>query len=155
MKIIKAKKEDITKISFLRKKTIKEINSKDYPIHVIKIWLEKNNPKNILISMKKENMFCLWNNKELLGTISLKDNKIGGLSVKYSKLKKGYGTMLIKFIEDYARKKGIRKLIIYPSLTAQKFYEKLGYKKSGKISIWKFEDKILELNVPEMEKKLK
>ena len=57
-------------------------------------------------------------------------------------------------MENYAKKKGIKKLIVYPSLTAQNFYEKLGFKKSGKASTWKFKDKILELNVPEMEKKL-
>ena len=154
IKIRKAKKEDVRKISLLRRKTINKINSKYYPENMIKILVEKNNLKNTFVRIKEEEIFCLLKNKELLGTISFKKNKISGLYIKPKNIGKGYGKMLMKFIEKYAKEKRIKKLILYPTKNAEKFYLKLGYKKSGKISRWDIGNN-KKLNIPEMYKKLK
>lgn len=155
IKIRKATLKDAKKIYLLKREAILKINSKDYPKQTIKVLLEKNSLKNIAQKIKQQPVFCLWKDKSLIGTISINKNIISGLAVRPSQAKKGNGKKLMEFIENYAKKKGIKKLMLYPSTTAQKFYEKLGYKKTGKTSTWKFKDKILELNVPEMEKTLK
>jgi len=155
IRVRKAKKRDIQKISLLKKEAITKINSKDYSKKVINILLEKDNAKEISKKIKEGSIFCLFKNNLLIGTISLSDNRIHGLAIRPSQVNKGYGRYLINFIESYAKKNNIKKLIIYPSLTARRFYEKLGYKKSGQTSIWKFKENILELNVPKMEKTLK
>ena len=41
---------------------------------------------------------------------------------------KGIGNLLIKTIESYAIKSNIKKLVVPSSITAHKFYYKLGYK---------------------------
>ncbi|MFA5953292.1 MAG: GNAT family N-acetyltransferase [Candidatus Pacearchaeota archaeon] len=151
----KARKEDARKIYWLKREALIKINSKDYSKKVINLLLEKNSLNEISKKIKEDVIFCLFKNNLLIGTISITSNKIHGLAIRPSHINKGYGKYLINFIEKYAKKKNIKKLIIYPSLTAQKFYEKLGYKKSGKTSTWKYKNKILELNVPIMEKKLK
>ncbi|MDA3836364.1 MAG: GNAT family N-acetyltransferase [Nanoarchaeota archaeon] len=154
MKIRKAKKEDARRISLLKRKTIREINIKDYSEQSISIMLEKNSLQNILNRIDNKNVFCGFVNDVLVGTIALSGNNIQSLAVKYSQVGKGYGETLVEFIENYARRKGVIKLIIYPSLTAREFYKKLGYNRTGKTSTWKFGDKILESSVPIMEKKL-
>ena len=154
MEIRKAKKEDARKISVLKRKTIREINSKDYPKGVIDIMLKKNNLQNILKRIAKKDVFCGFSNNILVGTVTIEGNEIQGLAIKSSEVNKGYGKNLVEFIENYAIKKGMKKIMIYPSLTAQNFYKKLGYKKTGKTSTWKFKDKVLESNVPIMEKQL-
>lgn len=53
------------------------------------------------------------------------------LAVRKSSQGKGIGTKLMKFIEDYAKRKGFRKVCVYTNKTmgkTRKFYEKSGYK---------------------------
>jgi len=154
IKIRKAKIEDAKKISLLKRKTLREINFKDYSKKTINVLIEKNNTKNILKKIKESEIFCLIDSKEIIGTIAIDDNIVHGFFIKYNSIGKGYGKILMNFIENYARKKYMNKLIVYPTITAQKFYEKIGYKKTGETSTWKFDNKVLEENVPIMEKKL-
>jgi N-acetylglutamate synthase-like GNAT family acetyltransferase len=79
-------------------------------------------------------MFCLKKENEIIGCIDLEKNKIGGLFIKHNHIKKGYGKKLMKFIENYARKKQIKKLSLLSTKYALPFYKKLGYKKKEKVS---------------------
>ena len=155
MKIRKARKEDTRKIHLLMKKTFEKINSKDYSNEAIKILNEKNSTDKIIKRIQEYNIFCLVENDKILGTIGLKGNIVGGLYIKWDMVGKGYGKKLMEFTENYAKKKGINKLILYPTITSQKFYKKLGYKRTGKNSTWKSKGKVIQLNVPEIYKDLK
>ena len=55
-------------------------------------------------------MFCLIDSNEILGTISLKENRIIGLFIRSDLIRKGFGKKLLSFIENYAKKKGINKV---------------------------------------------
>ena len=84
--------------------------------------------------MKQRDMFCLVDKDKILGVIDLEGNKIGGLFVRYNYLGNGLGKKLLTFMEDYAKKKNIKKVILYSTEYAYKFYLKQGYKfvESGK-----------------------
>ena len=153
MEIKKAKKKDARKISLLRRETLKRIVSKDYSERLIKIMLEKYNLKNTLNSIEEENFFCLWNDNNLIGTASLKNNVVSGVYIKFNQIGKGYGKNLMDFIENYSKKRKIKKLVLFSTIGAEKFYEGLGYKKLKGIFIetWKGE----KINDLKMEKKLK
>lgn len=154
MKIRKATKKDAKRINDLKKETFKKINSKDYPKKVVDDYIKKQSTKKIISNMNMGPYFVLVENNRILGSVHLYNkNTIGGLYVKYNKIGRGYGKMLMEFIENFAKKKGIKKVILYPTKTAKNFYKKLGYREFGK----KENIKIAGYNVGEkcMEKRLK
>ena len=71
------------------------------------------------------------------------------MAVQNSLQRKGIGVAIMNFAENIARDRGYRKLIMHARKTAIGFYEKLGYKVTGK----EFE----EISLPHfiMEKKLR
>lgn len=174
MKIRKGSKKDARKISLLRRNAIKKINAQDYSKEIVDLLLKSNDLENTFDKIKKEETFCLWNKELLIGTVSLEKDIVGGLYIKISKMKKGFAKQLMDFIENYAKRKGWKKLRLYPTKTAYIFYKKLGYKRTGKMSCWKilgndlyrdgysYKDRAIlwkiknkEIKVPEMEKQLK
>ena len=128
MIIRKAKPVDAKEISDLRRKTFNKINAKDYSKKHVEELNKKNTQKIILGKMKERDMFCITNNDKILGVIDLEDNKIGGLFIRCDYIGQGLGKRLMNFIEDYAKKKGIKKTILYSTKYAEMFYKKLGYK---------------------------
>jgi N-acetylglutamate synthase-like GNAT family acetyltransferase len=130
MIIRRATKKDARKISNLKRKTFEKINSKDYPKKFVKVWTKKQSPKHIFEHINNSKVFCLVEGDRLLGVVRLYDkNVIGSLYVKWNSSGNGYGRKLMDFIENYAKKEGIKKVVLYSTITASKFYEKLGYKK--------------------------
>ncbi len=154
MKIKKAKIQDARRIVNLRKKTFETLNSKDYTKKQINELNKLSTPDKIIEKIKKRDMFCMINTNKILGVIDLEENKIGGFFIRKGYINKGIGTKLIKFIEDYARKKGIRKIILYSTPYAISFYKKLGYQKSKKQSK-KLRVGNVIIKQTKMEKKLK
>ena len=129
MKIKKAKPENAEEISKLIKQTFKNIMSKDYPKkgHIL-FFNNKNTKKKVLEKIKKHNMFCINDKDKIIGTIYLDNDLIGGLYIKHDHIKKGIGTKLLKFIENYARKKGIKKVRLFSTKYGYPFYLKNNYK---------------------------
>ncbi len=128
MKIKKAIKKDARRISFLRRKTLWEINKNDYPKVFLDFLIKENSTAGIFEKLKDKEVFCLWEKDVLLGTIELKDEKISGLFIRNSKTGKGFGTTLMDFIESYAKIKKIKQLRLYSTKSAIPFYKKRGFK---------------------------
>lgn len=128
MMIRKAKISDAKEISDFRIKTIEKICFKDYTRKQIKLFKKKHSEKEIIKRIKNREMFCLIDNKKIIGTISLYNkNTIADLYLRKEYIKKSLGKKLIKFIENYAKKKGVKKLKAYSTITAMDFYKKRGY----------------------------
>jgi putative acetyltransferase len=134
--IRKAKKEDVRKMAFLRKNTTNKILVKEYPREVIDYLNGVNKPKDFIPRLKERDIFCAWEGDKLMGTIDLEGNKIGGVYVKDTLIGQGLGTKLMDFIENYAKKKGCKKVRLYPTRFAMNFYKKRGYKKTKEF-YWK------------------
>ena len=130
MRIRKANPKDCKKIAELRKDTFEKINAIEHTKKQITELNKMNPPEVILKKMRERDMFCLIEKNKILGVIDLEGNKIGGFFIKYKYIRKGYGTILMNFIENYARKKGIKKVILYSTKYAYPFYIKMDYKPS-------------------------
>jgi N-acetylglutamate synthase-like GNAT family acetyltransferase len=152
MKIKKAKEKDAKEISRLIKNTFKNINAKDYTKKHILSFNGQNSPKKILDKMKERDVFCLLDNNKIIGTIDLEKNKIGGFFIHHNHINKGNGTLLLKFIENYAKKKKIKKVILCSTKYAYKFYLKNNYKLVKK-GFWRINN--LRFIKYKLEKKLK
>jgi N-acetylglutamate synthase-like GNAT family acetyltransferase len=130
MKIRKAKKEDIPKISKLILNTLDKINSKDYKKRQLKIEKKCHWIRNLRKEFNDKNFFVLVNNQEIIGVIELnpKEKEIDRLFLKPNYLGKGFGKKLMGYVEGYAKKKGIKEITLYPTIYALDFYKKAGYK---------------------------
>ena len=128
MEIRKATKKDVRKISLLRRKTLREINKNDYPKVFLQFLINENSTQGIINKMADRDMFCMWEDDFLLGTIELKGNKILGLFIKSSEIGRGIGTKLMDFIEIYARSKKIKQVRLYSTKFALNFYKKRCYR---------------------------
>lgn len=76
--------------------------------------------------------FLIYLNGEAIGTsryIKLSNEKaqLQRLAIKKEFRKKGYASKLIKFMEEYAKKNGIKYLELHAQYYAKEFYSKLGY----------------------------
>lgn len=149
MKIRKVKIDDAKEIQKLRIDTLKKINSCHYNKDQLRELVNLNKIKEVIKKINERDMFCLIEDKQIKGVIDLYHNNIGGLYIKHTEINKGYGTKLLKFIEKYVKKKGINKLILYPTKFAERFYIKHGYRFNNKIKQYslnkiRFRYKIME-----------
>ena len=131
--IRKFQQKDAKEVSDLIRKTLKQVNRKDYSNEVIENLCEIYSPKNIINSSHKKQIFIAVINSQIVGTASLENNVIKGVFVDPEFHDRKIGTKLMKKIEELAKSKGIKKLILPSSITAKSFYKKMGYKKIKEI----------------------
>ena len=129
----KAKLSDIKELSKLRRDSFGKIKSEKYRKDLVDLLKSLNTPLDIKKKIKEYDMFCLLEKKKIIGTVSINKSEIKGVFVKYNYARKGIGTKLMNFIEDYARKNKIKKVHLYSAEKAKGFYKKLGYKLIKKI----------------------
>lgn len=139
MKIRRVKKNEAKEIAKLRRETFRNINGRDYSKKNILAFNKKNTSRKILEKIKKRKMFCLVDKNVILGVIDLEQNKIGGLFVKHNYLRKGIGTKLLEHVENYAKRRGVKKVKLYATKYGYPFYEKNNYKLIGK-KFWIVDD---------------
>ena len=153
MKIRKAKLLDAKKISYLIRKNIEEVKENQYGKKEVIAWKKMNTPKEISKKMKEKDMFVITKKNKILGTITLKENLVGGFFIRANKRGQGIGSKLLNFIQRYAKKKGHKKLKLTSSPSALKYYKRRGFKPKG-IYYFKVNEKI-SLQETKMEKTLK
>ena len=136
MIVRKARLKDAPIISKVMRDTIKIVNSKDYSADKLNIWLNTNRITKIKERTKdtnKINFVAVIHNK-VVGVASLyfKEKELGSLYVKHDTHEKGIGTKLLQYVEEYAKKKGLKELKLGSTITALDFYKNRGYKTTKK-----------------------
>jgi len=131
MEIRKANKENAKKISMLIRNTIRKINSSHYPKKQMDNELKAYATKKIEKYFDSKLIFIMIDKEEIIGTSILdqKEEALDSLYLSPKYLGKGLGKKLLRFMEELAKKKGIKVLTLYPTEYAMKFYESQGYKK--------------------------
>ena len=134
MKIRKAKKEDFKQIADI---VIKESSKKPYNEKCkLKIVLKE------IAAFSKYDLYVAVNGREIMGFIASKiienNNKkayIDELWLKSIYQGKGVGKMLVKFIEERYKKKGVKiiRLVTRRDAKAFSFYKKIKYKEYKKL----------------------
>lgn len=130
-KIRRLRRRDIIPVCRLIEEVLKRVNIRDYNETVISNLVELYSPENFKRYLKSRKCFLLEVDGEPAGTICIRENKIYTLFVSVNYQGKGYGRRLMKFAENKISKKGYERSRLLASLTAFKFYERLGYIKIG------------------------
>ncbi len=127
LKIRKFQEEDAEEASNLIKKTLREMNSKDYPPEVIDYLSNLYCPTTLKNISRERNFFLAEKDKKIIGTITLEHDYIGVLFIHPDYMNLGIGTLLMHHVEQIARENNIKKIRLNSSITAKLFYHKLGY----------------------------
>lgn len=133
---------------------IREIEVSDYP-EVVSLWINvlgnrKVNIDNFSVTLEKMNrdgnyktFVALFENKVVgfistVHALSIGDEfgylHVQGLAVQKGLQNKGIGTKLLKYVEDYSKRKGISSIILcsgFKRMDAHAFYEHNGYDKDS------------------------
>ena len=145
--IRKISDDDIDEVSKLICRTLREINIADYPKEIIEKICNKYSPEGIKSLTQKRDIFVLTDNKKIAATGALEGNVICGMFVDSERLKQGLGTKMIKYLESTAKKRNYNKIELPASLTAYKFYKKLGYKKVREVNEHQIPEIIMEKDI--------
>ncbi|MCA9487768.1 MAG: GNAT family N-acetyltransferase [Nanoarchaeota archaeon] len=129
MKIRKFRKTDAKEVCNIIRRCDKEIASKDYPKEVINFWDQNLTEEYINQKSNKRKCFVLEENGKVVGYISFDGREIRKLHVNPDFHGRGIGKKLVDKVEKLCIKKRIGKIIVKSSIFAEKFYEKIGFKK--------------------------
>jgi GNAT superfamily N-acetyltransferase len=133
MKIRKFQKRDAKKVSSLIIKNQREVLSKYYPKKVIDFFCRRRTPEGILEASKKRDYFVAVERNRILGINGLKNNKVKTMFVNPKYHKKNIGRRLMENLENIAKKRKIKKLIVHSTPYAERFYKRCGFKRLKKI----------------------
>ena len=122
---------DINGISRLIQNTLLVSNIKDYEVEVIRNLTKIFTPEAIRALSLKREIFVYEKEGEICGTISLEKDTVYSFFVAPDRQKRGVGKALLEFVERRAIMEGMRRLCISASVTAVKFYERMGYRRSS------------------------
>ncbi len=130
----KAKLSDAEELSSIRRGVFGNIPGENYNKKLVAILYEAYSPEKIKEKIKIVPTFCLISAGKIIGSVSLKNSEIKGVFVKASYVRRGIGTRLMDYIENYAKKKKIKKVFLWSAEKAVGFYEKQGYHLIKKVS---------------------
>ncbi|MCQ2030749.1 GNAT family N-acetyltransferase [Stutzerimonas zhaodongensis] len=127
--IREARSEDADAISSLIIAAIKETNAKDYPASFIKKLPDNFSAENVAGRMLSRKVYVAVKSGDIIGTASLDKATVRSVFVMPNHQGVGIGLALMKHIEALAMQSYVKTLTVPSSITAEGFYQKLGYVK--------------------------
>lgn len=127
MQYIQATAEDAEKIYELVQNTVKTIYPRYYPWEIVQFFCEFHSKENILRDIRSGLVGILLCNEEIVGTGCYRDNHITRVYVEPKFQGQGYGTYIMKCLENEIGKK-YDAVVLDASLPASHLYENRGYK---------------------------
>lgn len=119
---------------------------KENPTLNYQLVRDEDQPKELIKAAKKGKMWVVFENNEIVGTLSLQDKRLRRFFVHPNYQKQGIGKQLINTVYEYMKKNNIKEIWVGSIIRAVPIYEKLGFKK-----VKQFFNK--EINQDEMEMK--
>ena len=127
--------KDAKRIIQLHYNAVHKIASKDYKPEILNDWSPPFSFERVKKfvenqSKGKEVTMVAEINRRIVGfgVIVPKENEVRAIYVSPQVKRKGIGSTLLRKLEELAKEKGIKKLRLESSVTAEKFYQKNGYK---------------------------
>lgn len=122
-----AEATDAEAISAVVIRSLRESNADDYhPDHIAGL-VEGFSPAGVLERMKGRTTFVAVLSGEIVGTASLGDGRVHTVFISPDLQKRGIGAALMARVEALAHTRATPLLTVRSSITAEGFYQKLGY----------------------------
>lgn len=117
--------------SRLMERSIRTFCSAHYPPEVVEVWIDHNAPDYIAQRSTKQEDYLAHVNGEPAAYLGIKRNEIGHLFVDPAWAGRGIGRALAAFSEAAFRERGHTGALVFASVNAWGFYEKLGYRRTA------------------------
>lgn len=123
-------------ISDLIRRTLVEVNSVDCPKWEIDYLYEAYTPERIVKNAQEGHTYVLWEDGKIIGTgtigqVGEKESEIYGAFLLPEYIGKGIGRKLFDLLESDPLFTNAQRVWLTASITALKFYEKIGYTYEG------------------------
>jgi len=125
--IRRAKVWDLYALRKVIVESVRATNVGDYPAEDIEHVIRTYSPLRALLMFAYYEMFVALVGKRVVGTATLDNAAIHAVFVAPDLQNKGIGRRLIRELECRARARGTKSLKIESSITAERFYTKLGF----------------------------
>jgi N-acetylglutamate synthase-like GNAT family acetyltransferase len=122
---------DLQRVSALIQNTLLVSNLVDYDLEIVGNLQNAFSPAQLRILARRRRIYVYEQDGAVLGTIGLEGSKVYNFFVSPDKQGRGIGAELLAFIENRARRQGLRTLSVDSSVTAVSFYKKMGYRRAG------------------------
>ncbi len=122
-----ARADDAGAISAVILAALRETNARDYSRDIIERVEKSFSPAAVSELMARRTMFVAMQAEQLVGTASLDGRVVRSVFVRPDVQGQGVGTRLMAEIEQTARDRGVAVLTVPSSVTAEPFYERLGF----------------------------
>jgi GNAT superfamily N-acetyltransferase len=123
-----ARDDDAEAVSQVIISALRETNGEDYPREVIEHLEQSFSPAAVLGFINKRKVFVATLGQRIIGTASLDGKAVRAVFVAPDVQGRGVGRQLMAEVERTARNANIATLVVQSSVTAQRFYAKLGFK---------------------------
>lgn len=143
MELMLAKNHDAQQVYALVQETIKAVYPKYYLKEIVDMFCEFHSLNNILRDIEAGNTYILRENEEIIGTGTKNENHITRVYVLPGYQKKGYGTFIMKQLEEIIREK-YDCVDIDASLPACRLYSNLGYQTVDH-GIWECKNGVIQV----------
>ena len=118
---------DAEAVSRLIRDNLLHVNSRDYDASVIDYMCRMFTPSYLRETAVTRTMFVAEINGQVVGTVGLEGDEVCALNVSPGEHGQRIGERLLPHVEDVALERNIHWLQLSASLTAVRFYEKMGY----------------------------
>lgn len=125
--IRKADFNDAQELSELAIATAKKELKPYYSKEQWDVFVKYYSTKVLITKIEANDVFCACLGNEIVGTIALDKDFVVGFYTKVNHLGKGIGRLLMEYLEEHARSKGLQKIGLAASPIATGFYTKLGW----------------------------
>ena len=106
-----------------------EVNSLDYSAAIIEAMIPMYEPPRLIEKADDHLMLVCYQRERLVGTASLDGNRIRNVYVSVRHHGQGIGGRLMRELEQVASDQGFPSVTLHAAISAQGFYEKLGYRR--------------------------
>src|SRR5687768_6448201 len=122
---------DATAVSQLIRRTMRESNSRDYPLDRLQPLIDYFSPEKVRRLGQERVCLVAEANRQLIGTAALDGTELATFFVLPEYQGQGIGTRLLAAIEEQARMQAITHITVDASLTGATFYARMGYLRTG------------------------
>lgn len=122
-----AKIDDAAAISSLILRALHEVNMRDYGPALIAEQSKNWTVDGVVAKMQNRITYVAVDDSDIVGTAGFDGQQVRTVFVRPNRHKVGVGSLLMRTVETLALERGLERLSLLSSITAQGFYARLGY----------------------------
>jgi predicted N-acetyltransferase YhbS len=122
-----ATEADAAALSAIIRRALREVNARDYEAAIIEAVAANFSREQLLEAIRNRPVFVAAIDGEIVGTGGLEGTTVRSMFVRPDHERRGIGAALMREIEALAVSRGVDRLVLQSSITAEGFYLRHGF----------------------------